>query len=155
MKRIVAAAIVVIAAGQAAYAGSASGNSALALAALVSERSPLVAPPEKFLLQQYLSGRADAPHRRGAAIAVVADSVQCRASNVDITAHSCDLTFRGVHVRFDGRAAHELYATLAGAGVEPDGAAGSIYEAVTNLNCRITPDEVAARAGGGAQCRFR
>ena len=41
----------------------------------------------------YLDGQAAAPHQRGLPIRLTASAVTCRASNVDITAYSCDLTF--------------------------------------------------------------
>ena len=68
----------------------------------------------------------------GHTILVKADSVVCRASNVDISAHSCQLKF-GARSRATWRAAraHELYATIAEIGVRPDGAAGSVFEALS------------------------
>jgi hypothetical protein len=82
-------------------------------------------------------------------ITVAAGAVTCRASNVDITQHSCDLTFGAKKATTQGRKAHELYATLAAVGVPPDGAAGSIFEAVSNLDCTIDP------ARGEAKSRRR
>ncbi len=35
-----------------------------------------------------------------------------------------------------------------------DGAAGSIYEAVTKLTCTIDPNEVTQMSGGGAHCNY-
>ncbi|MGH6868686.1 MAG: hypothetical protein ACREDA_07445, partial [Methylocella sp.] len=85
---------------------------------------------------------------------VAASAVTCRASDVDITRHSCDLTFGAKKVTTRGRKAHELYATLAEVGVPPDGAAGSMFEAVSNLDCAIDPAEVKQKAGGGAHCTY-
>ena len=85
---------------------------------------------------------------------VTTAKLTCKASNVDIDAHSCDLTFGGKDVTLNGRRAHELFATLAEIGVEPDGAAGSIYEAFANLKCTVDPNEVKQMAGGGAHCDF-
>jgi hypothetical protein len=65
-----------------------------------------------------------------------------------------DLTFGAKKIPTRGRKAHELYATLAQVGVPPDGTAGSIFEAVSNLDCTIEPDEVKQKAGGGAHCTF-
>jgi hypothetical protein len=73
---------------------------------------------------------------------------------VDITQHSCDLTFGAKKATTQGRKAHELYATLAEVSVPPVGAAGSIFEAVSNLDCTIDPAEVKQKAGGGAHCTF-
>lgn len=155
MKRLAVAAVLVFGATQAAEAESANGNGALALGAIVAQHSPLLAAGKKQLLLSYLNGNATAPHPPGQIVLVTADSLTCRASNVDITAHSCALKFgNGATVNISGRNAHELYATLVEVGVEADGAAGSIFEAVTNLKCKVKADEVADRAGGGAKCNF-
>jgi len=138
-------------ANHAAFAGSIDGNGALALAALVAEHSPNVKAHDKFLLDKFLNGQTYASKKK---ITVAAAAVTCRASNVDITQHSCDLTFGAKKVATRGRKAHELYATLAEVGVPPDGAAGSIFEAVSNLDCTIDPGEVKQKAGGGAHCTF-
>jgi hypothetical protein len=53
-----------------------------------------------------------------------------------------------------GRRAHELYATLAEIGVQADGAAGSTFEALSNLKRAIKPSEVQQKAGGGAHCDY-
>ena len=87
-------------------------------------------------------------------VVVKADNVVCRASNVDITEHSCVLTFGHRTVELKGRRAHELYATIDEVGVPPDGAAGSVFESLSKLDCTIDPKEIAQRAGGGASCTF-
>ena len=76
------------------------------------------------------------------------------ASNVDIKAHSCDLNFGKQDVALQGRSAHELYATLIEIGVAPDAGAGSVFEALAKLDCKIDPGEVTANAGGGAHCDY-
>jgi hypothetical protein len=53
-----------------------------------------------------------------------------------------------------GRAANEIFATLATAGVAPSGAAGSASEKVTKLVCTIDPNVIRQKAGGGADCVF-
>ncbi len=78
----------------------------------------------------------------------------CRISDVDITYHSCELSFGGKKESVTGRKAHELYATLVEAGVASDGAAGSIYEGIANLDCTVDPAAVKQEAGGGATCKF-
>lgn len=138
----------------AASAGATNGPGALALAAIVGELSPQVAPADKRLLAAYLDGRANAPHPKGKTVAVKADAIDCRASNVDITERSCELTFGAKKVDLRGRKAHELYATLVENGVAADGAAGSIHEAITALECQIDADEIADKGGGGARCAF-
>lgn len=138
----------------AAFAGSIDGSSALALAALVAEHSPSVKASDKILLAKFLNGQTNASYPSKAKITVAADAVTCKSSNVDITLHQCDLTFGTKKITTHGRKAHELYATLAEAGVPSDGAAGSIFEAVSNLDCTIDPAEVKQKAGGGAHCTY-
>jgi len=100
-----------------------------------------------------LDGKTDLSFPAGKAITVAAEKVTCRADNVDITSHSCDLTFDGQVVSLEG-SAHELFATLAEIGIQPDGAAGSIFEALSNLKCTIDPNEVKQKSGGGAECQY-
>jgi hypothetical protein len=129
-------------------------SGALALAALVAENSPLIGAADKAVLAKLLDGETNVTYPAGQKISLTAAKLTCKASNVDIAAHSCDLTFGGKDVTLNGRRAHELFATLAGIGVEPDGAAGSIYEALANLKCTVDPNEVKQMAGGGAHCDF-
>jgi hypothetical protein len=137
-----------------ASAGTVSGNGALSFAALVGLESPHLTRAEKNLLLKYLNGEAKAAFPKGKNLAVKGDSVTCRISNVDITAHFCDLKFGARTVAFSGRKAHELYATLIENGVPFDGAAGSIFEAIGAFDCKIVPAEVAEMGGGGAQCDY-
>jgi hypothetical protein len=138
----------------AATAETADGNGALALAALVGESSPLLAAGDKAVLAKFLNGQTNIAYPAGQTISVTTDKLTCRASNVDITSHSCELSFGTKTVMLSGRRAHELYATLAEIGVAPDGAAGSIFEALSNLKCTIDPNEVKQKAGGGAHCDY-
>jgi len=154
MKPIAFLTIPLLLANHAAFAGSADGNGALALAALVAGHSLGVNAIDKHVLAKFLNGYANVRYPPNKKITVSAGAVTCRASNVDITLHSCDLTFGAQKVTTHGRKAHELYATLAEVGVPPDGAAGSIFEAVSNLDCTIDPGEVKQKAGGGAHCAF-
>lgn len=154
MKPIAFLAIPLLLANHAAFAGSAGGNGALALAALVAGHSPNVKASDKIVLEKFLNGQTNVHYPPNKKITVAAVAVTCKASDVDITQHSCDLTFGAKKVTTHGRKAHELYATLAEAGVPPDGAAGSIFEAVSNLDCTIDPTEVKQKAGGGAHCTF-
>jgi hypothetical protein len=39
-------------------------------------------------------------------------------------------------------------------GVPADGAAGSTFEAVSNLKCTIDPNQVKQKSGGGAHCDY-
>jgi hypothetical protein len=131
-----------------------SGNSALALAALVGAQSPAQTLKERKALANMLDGRLNFPFPPNQKIDVKADKVTCRASNVDISAHSCELTFGAKTRTLSGRAAHELYATLIESGVPSDGAAGSLFESLTALSCTIDPSAVKQKAGGGADCTF-
>ena len=151
MKPIAILTIPLLLANYPAFAGSIDGNGALALAALVAEHSPNVKAHDKFLLEKFLNGQTYGSKKK---ITVAAGAVTCRASDVDITQHSCDLTFGAKKVATQGRKAHELYATLAEVGVPPEGTAGSVVEAVSNLECAIDPAELKQKAGGGAHCTF-
>ena len=109
---------------------------------------------DKNVLAKFLGGETNVSYPAGQTISVTVAKLTCKASNVDITAHSCDLAFGNKTVSLSGRRAHELFATLAEIGVEPDGAAGSIFEALANLKCTIDPNEVKQKAGGGAHCDY-
>ena len=142
-------------ASHAASAASVSGAAALALTALVGERSPWLEPEAKkatVLLFDQSPESSSASRRK---IIVRADAVTCRASNVDIAAHACDLSFGGKIVAIKGRAAHELFATIAEAGVPPEGAAGSVYEGLVQLRCTIDPGEILQKSGAGAACTYK
>lgn len=137
-----------------ALAETIDGSGALVLAALVGQNSPLVTPGGKAALAKMLDGETKASFPAGQTITVQVDKLTCKASNVDITLHSCELVFGTRTAKLTGRAAHELYATLAEVGVPSDGAAGSIYEALTKLTCTIDPNEVKQMSGGGAHCDY-
>ena len=160
MKRL---AVLVIAAAaalpSASSAGEAAektaiGSTALVLASLVSEQSPLLSLDEKSVLGQMLRPNPNFSYLAERKISVAADSIVCRQSNVDIAARSCELTFGEKKVLVKGRKAHELYATIGEVGVPPDGAAGTIYESLSHLACAIDSGEVKQKTGGGAECKF-
>jgi hypothetical protein len=131
-----------------------NGNSALSLAALIGLQSPALTAAEKNLLNAYLDGQPKANYPADKTVAVKAEEVTCRISNVDLTAKSCDLKFGTHPVSLAGRQAHELYATLIEAGVPPSGAAGSIVAGLKTLLCTVDPQEVKQEGGGGARCTF-
>ena len=139
---------------ESAEAATASDGSALALASLVAEHSPLLSAYEKKVMALMFSGNLHFSFPANKKISVQADSVVCRASDVDITLHSCNFTFGQKTAALKGRAAHELFATLVEVGVPSEGAAGSIYESLSHLICTIDPNEVKQRGGGGADCTF-
>ena len=157
MKRtglVIATAIVALGlASQTASAGTASGGSALALASLTADHSPVVNNRDVRVLRRLLNGRG-VRYPAGKKISVQADSIICRTSNVDLTSRSCELVYGQEKVSISGRRAHELFATLLEAGIAPDGAAGSIFAGLSNLACDIDPNVIAQKAGGGADCKF-
>jgi hypothetical protein len=89
-----------------------------------------------------------------AKITVTADKIVCRASNVDVTARSCELTFKNSTKALKGREANELYATEAMAGILTDGAAGSNFESLAKLSCTLDPKVLKQKGGGGAECSY-
>jgi len=140
--------------GHALAASTADGNGALALAAIVGNASPLVSVAQKRMLAMLLDSQAKFGFPSRQTISVAAEKLSCRTSNVDITSHSCEMKFGSHTIVLHGRRAHELFATIAEIGVPAEGAAGSIFEAVSNLNCTINPREVKENSGGGAHCQY-
>ncbi|WP_420968839.1 hypothetical protein [Bradyrhizobium sp. B120] len=128
-----------------------SGSVALALAGVVAPYSSLPAK-EKKAVAAFFGGASNVRITRK--ITVTADKVVCRASNVDITSRSCALTFGSRTHTVKGREANAIYATVALAGVPGDGAAGTIYEALSKLSCTLDPAVIKDKAGGGADCSF-
>ena len=151
MKRSLVFALPVLLAGP-GFAAEATGNGALALAALVGQHSPALTAAEKHLLVAYLDGRPKAAYPPGKTIVVRAAEITCRISDVDITAKSCDLKFGARAVSLRGAEAQSLYATLVEVGVPPSGAAGSIIASLKTLACAIDPAAVRQEGGGGANC---
>src|SRR3979490_233985 len=135
----------------AAAGGSVSGQAALAMAGVVAPYSSLPAA-EKKAGGAFFSGKTNVPYTKK--IIVAADKIVCRTSNVDITARSCELTFKTVKRGLKGREANEIYATEIMAGVPSDGAAGSVFESLSKLSCTLDPNVIKKNAGGGADCSF-
>jgi len=147
-------ALLIPCAASAGDGGQAYGSSALALAALVGGDSPLLGDEDKAALAKLLDGDTTFDFPKDKTIAVMADKIACHASNIDIAEHDCMLAFSKQDVTLKGRAAHELYATLLEAGVEPNPGAGNIWVGVSKLDCAINVAEVQDKAGGGATCRY-
>jgi hypothetical protein len=137
----------------AAASATASGPSALALAAVVASHGSLLGSFDRRALSRLFDGKR-VFIRRVNKITVAADSIICKMSNVDITARSCELTFNGHKRNLTGRDANEVYGTLTIAGVMSEGAAGSIIESVTHLECTIDPAQIEQKSGGGATCTY-
>jgi hypothetical protein len=136
-----------------AASASANGPAALALAGVVASHSPVLGSFGRRRVARLFNGNSIILFAN-TKISVVADSILCRTSTVDITSRSCELTFGAGKRTLKGREANELFATLAAAGVAPGGAAGSIVENVTMLACTLEPNEIEKKAGGGAECSF-
>ncbi len=154
MRRLSILALPLLLAAPSAHAASTGGNAGLALAARVAAHSPTLNALQKIIMRRMLDGNLNFHYPANHKIVVKADAVTCRASNVDISAHSCAFTFGTHKPSIQGDAGAALYATLAWAGVPADGAAGTIYEAVKNLVCTIDPNAVKQRDGSGADCTF-
>jgi hypothetical protein len=153
--RLAVLAVLLLACGTSAASAAsatANGQAALALAGVVALYSPLLTSDEREAVSALFVGQIGG--RSARKISVTADKIVCRVSNVDITARSCELTFRGAKQAITGRRANEIFATEAIAGVPPDGAAGSVSESLSKLNCTIDPAEIRKKAGGGAECSF-
>ena len=131
---------------------TANGPAALALAGVVALYSPLLTADEREAVSAFFVGQSGVRYARK--ISVTADKIVCRVSNVDLTARSCELTFRGKKQTIGGRRASEVFATEALAGVASDGAAGSVFESLSNLNCTLDPKAIKQKDGSGANCTF-
>jgi hypothetical protein len=149
-----AATLIELAGTHGAAAQNVSGPMALALAAVVAQHSPLVDAANKRIIASLFAGDSKVAVPAGKTISVMADSIVCRISNVEITARSCELTFGSAKRNLKGREANELYATLAAAGVASDGAAGSIFEGVMKLSCALDPAAIKMADGSGATCEY-
>ena len=156
MKKLMisAVALAVVQSSASAAPGSASGPTALALAAVIAQHSPAVRAFDKRVIARLFRGNTRFGFTPNTKISVDADSVVCRVSNVDITQRSCELTFGSRKRTLTGREANEVGATAAAAGVPSEGAAGSSIESISKLRCTIDPNEIMQKAGGGANCTF-
>jgi hypothetical protein len=138
-----------------ADAATTSGPNALALAALVAGHTPALTAAQKRQMAWLLDGYVARIPPGAGPISVTADSVTCRASNVDISARSCTLSVGTTTVTVKGRLANELFATIAEAGVSAQGAAGTIFIGLTQLSCTIGPQAIRRRDGSGASCSYQ
>jgi hypothetical protein len=137
-----------------AFAAQSTGNAALALAAQIGEASPDLSQGEKATLTALLDGDPLAPPASKLRIVIKADKIRCRMGDVDITLHSCELTFGARTVTRARSTGQMLLATMQENGVEADGAAGTIYYTVAPISCTIVASEVESHDGGGATCTF-
>jgi hypothetical protein len=144
--------VAVVSAASAASA-TASGSSALALTAVIAPYSSLLSY-DKRAIRRLFSGSSNIGFPPTSKISVAADSVVCRISNDDITARSCDITFKNHKRTLTAREANELLGTLTVARVAAEGSAGSMFEAITKLECAVDPNTVKQKDGRGANCTF-
>jgi len=134
-----------------AEAASITGQASLALAGVVALYAPLPAANRKAVAALF-KGDTNFPYKPK--ISVMAEKIVCKTSNVDITARSCELTFKTGNKALRGREANELYATAAMAGIAAEGAAGSNVQNFSKLNCTLDPKAIKDKAGGGAECTY-
>ena len=139
---------------QSVLAATASGSSAFALASLVAVHSPVLSTGDIALIRRLFNGHFHQLRGDTKPISVEANAIVCSVGNVDLTAHSCKLTFGGKTINLTGDKAYELYATMSQAGVPSEGSAGAVHESLSHLVCTINPLEIAKRDGGGADCTF-
>jgi hypothetical protein len=131
---------------------SVTGATALAVAAVVAQYSPLLSAGDKKVIAGLFDGKVKSNYPKKK-LSVSADSVMCRISNVAIADRSCEITFgKKAKHSLKGREANELYATLATAGINAEGAAGSMIENVTKFSCTLDPAVIKDNSGGGADC---
>ena len=131
---------------------TASGPAALALAGVVALYSPLLTADEREAVSAFFVGQSGVRYAKK--ISVTADKIVCRTSNVDITARSCEVTFKIKKQTLTGREASELFATEVMAGIPAEGAAGSNFESLSKLNCTLDPALLKQKAGAGAECSY-
>ena len=127
MKKLIipALALSVVQSTALAAPGTASGPSALALAAVIAQHSPAVRAFDKRVIARLFRGKTNFGFTPNTKISVDAASVVCRVSNVDITSRSCELNFGARKRTLTGREANEVGATMAAAvapGAMPSGA---------------------------------
>jgi hypothetical protein len=134
-----------------ALAASVTGPAALALAGVVAQYAPLPAA-NKHAVAAFFKGDTNFPYK--GKLSVTAEKIVCRTSNVDVTARSCEVTFKTKKQTLGGREANELFATEAMAGIPSDGAAGSNFESLSKLNCTLDPVQLKQKAGGGVECSY-
>ena len=85
-----------------AAAASVTGPAALALAGVVAQYAPLPAANKKAVAA-FFKGDPNFPYK--GKVSVAAEKIICRTSNVDITARSCEVTFKIKKQTLSGREA--------------------------------------------------
>jgi hypothetical protein len=153
----VAAVVVLLAAFGPSAASAApatiTGPTALAVAAVVAQYSPVLNPGERKVIAGLFDGniRMSYPIKT---LSVSADTVMCRVSNVATADRSCEIVFKKGKRSLKGRAANEVFATLSSAGVAAEGAAGSMIGNVSKLSCALDLGKIRQNDGSGADCSW-
>ena len=130
-----------------------SGPTALAVAAVLAQYSPVLNPGERKVIAGLFDGNTKMSYPIKT-LSVSADTVMCRISNVAIAERSCEIAFKKGKRSLKGRAANEVFATLASAGVTAEGAAGSMIENVSKLSCTLDLGKIKQNDGSGADCSW-
>jgi hypothetical protein len=152
-----AAAVAVLAAfgssAASAAPATATGPTALAMAAVVAQYSQVLNPGERKVIAGLFDGniRMSYPIKT---LSVEADTVTCRISNVAIADRSCEIAFRKGKRSLKGRAANEVFATFASARVTAQGAAGSMVASLSKLSCTLDLGKIRQNDGSGADCSW-
>jgi hypothetical protein len=136
---------------QSVLAATFSGSSALAPASLVAVHSPVLSMGDTILMRRLFNGHFHQLRGDTNVISVKANAIVCSVGNVDLTSHSCKLTFDAKTINLTGRTAYELTRRCR---KRAEGSAGEVHESLSNLVCTIKPLEIAKRHGGGADCTF-
>lgn len=141
----------------AANAATMNGAAALSFAAQVGSYSPDLNAIQKSILGKLLAGQATSISSNApiAPIRFHVTEVHCQLGNVDLTKHSCVIAFNRVHTSLNGAEGNNILATMALAGVEGDGAAGTIHYDALDITCRIDVAELKSPDGGGAACTYK
>jgi hypothetical protein len=130
-----------------------TGPTALAVAAVIAQYSPILNPGERKVIAGLFDGNTKMSYPIKI-LSVSADTVMCRISNVAIAERSCDIAFTKGKRSLKGRAANEVFATLASAGVTAEGAAGSMIENLSKLSCTLDLGKIKQNDGSGADCSW-
>jgi hypothetical protein len=155
MKRLIGT--IVLASGLmlagAAHAGTMNGGPALSFAALVGQYSPTLTAARKHILNKFLSGQTSFSSSN-ATFSFKITEVHCQLGDVDLTKHSCQITYGAAVTTLKGEEGANILANMALAGVMGDGAAGTIHYDVKTVTCTIKVGEIKSPDGGGASCTF-
>lgn len=131
------------------------GAEALAVAALIGERSPSLSANDKTVLSHFLDGEMtfSTPSGTGT-ITVTAQSVTCRSSNIDLAMHSCQLNFGSTTITEAGTRGEALWATMIAGGVPGNPGAGSIYFSMAPVTCTVNVTQIQSGTGAGVSCTY-